>query len=102
MAGVLCRCGFRRFSGLGLQALGFGDRACSGAWPRASGSGRLQATCDACEQRGVGTGRREGHADPRGGLSHAGGDLEQPQAEGGKLCAGQRLLPGDDVTDRQH
>ncbi len=62
----------------------------------------LEAAGDPAEQRSLraGGGKRDAH--PRGGLGDAGGNLEQAQAQGRELGAGERLGPGDCITHRQH
>ena len=48
----------------------------------------------------MGGGEREAH--PADGLCDTGGKLDQTQPQGGELGLGQRLRPGNSVTQLQH
>ena len=68
-----------------VAALGVGGIGLFGARALVSRSCGLQAASDAAEQIGLGAGSGEGDAHAGGGLSDAGGDLEQAHAQGGEL-----------------
>src|SRR6516165_940931 len=65
-----------------LKVAGWARRATA---PWRSWSCRREAACQQSEDRGVRAGRGQPEADARGALDHAGGDLDQPRAQGGEL-----------------
>jgi hypothetical protein len=78
------------------------DGLFGGACLGVSRSSGLQAVGDAAEQTSLRASSGEGDAHTRGGLSDAGGDLEQPRAQRGELGKCKRLGFWNGVADCQH
>ena len=73
-----------------------------GAWPRGSGRGGPQGDGDMAHEGGVWSGGGEGYSDAVGGFSDKGADLGQPDAHGGELGLGQRVLDGHGIAQGEH
>src|SRR3546814_5091213 len=85
-------------SDLGLFGLKGWARS-SAALPHGLRRRRLQPENEGAEQVGIRTGGSEGNADAASTFYDARSDLEQPQAQGGKLRACQSSGPGHRLLD---
>ena len=54
------------------------------------------------DQSGVGAGSGKGEADARRDLDDAGTELQKPQAKSVKLSNGERVCPGNGITEGEH
>ena len=74
-----------------VYALEVGDTGSRGGAPRRSWSARLQTECHDPEDFGFRAARSQRDADAARGLYDTAGDLQQMQADAGKLALPQRM-----------